>query len=82
MQIDAEVLYRPFETLSGGERTKLLLACLFLGENKFLLIDKPTNHLDMLARMTVAEYLQTKKDSFSFRTTAHSLMGALTIFFP
>ena len=40
---DAEVLYRPFETLSNGERTKVLLALLFSRENEFLLIDEPTN---------------------------------------
>ena len=29
LDVDAEVLYRPFETLSNGERTKVLLALLF-----------------------------------------------------
>ncbi len=57
----AEILYRPFETLSPGERTKVLLAVLFSGENEFLLIDEPTNHLDREARETVKKYLATKK---------------------
>lgn len=61
LKMDAEVLYRPFSTLSYGERTKILLAALFLGENKFLLIDEPTNHLDVDARRLVAEYLNKKK---------------------
>ena len=38
---EAELLYRPFKTLSHGERTKVLLAVLFSGENDFLLIDEP-----------------------------------------
>ena len=38
--LDAETLYRPFETLSFGERTKIMLAVLFSGENDFLLIDE------------------------------------------
>lgn len=42
----ADILYRPFITLSPGERTKIMLAVLFSGENDFLLIDEPTNHLD------------------------------------
>lgn len=29
-----ELLYRPFETLSFGERTKIMLAVLFSGENE------------------------------------------------
>lgn len=61
LKVDAEVLYRPFMTLSYGERTKVMLAALFLGENRFLLIDEPTNHLDNDARRIVAEYLDRKK---------------------
>lgn len=59
--VDAEVLYRPFETLSHGERTKVMLAVLFSGENDFLLIDEPTNHLDRESRETVKAYLKQKK---------------------
>jgi len=61
LSIDAELLYRPFKTLSFGERTKVMLAVLFSGENDFLLIDEPTNHLDMEARDKVKEYLAGKK---------------------
>lgn len=61
LSVDAEVLYRPFETLSHGERTKVMLAVLFSGEHDFLLIDEPTNHLDQSARETVKGYLAQKK---------------------
>jgi len=61
LQIDEEVLNRPFSTLSNGERTKILLAALFLKESNFLLIDEPTNHLDMAARELVSGYLKSKK---------------------
>ena len=46
LDVKDDVLYRPFSTLSGGERTKVMLAMLFLRQNCFLLIDEPTNHLD------------------------------------
>ena len=49
LAMDAEILYRPFSTLSNGEQTRVLLALLFTRENHFLLIDEPTNHLDMEA---------------------------------
>ena len=61
LAVPAESLYRPFDTLSNGERAKALLAALFLNENQFLLIDEPTNHLDLAARETVARYLNRKK---------------------
>ncbi|MBQ7933745.1 MAG: ABC-F family ATP-binding cassette domain-containing protein [Lachnospiraceae bacterium] len=61
LEEDAEILYRPFGTLSPGERTKVLLAVLFSGENDFLLVDEPTNHLDKEAREVVKRYLASKK---------------------
>ncbi|WP_338754434.1 Lsa family ABC-F type ribosomal protection protein [Bacillus sp. FJAT-52991] len=61
LNVDAEVMYRPFKTLSNGEQTKVLLAALFLTEGQFLLIDEPTNHLDTDARKTVSDYLRKKK---------------------
>jgi len=60
LKVSRDVLYRPFESLSNGEQTKVLLAALFLKENHFLLIDEPTNHLDMNARKLVSDYLNTK----------------------
>lgn len=61
LQVSEDVLYRPFNTLSNGEQTKVLLAALFLKENNFLLIDEPTNHLDVNARKIVGDYLNSKK---------------------
>ena len=61
LQLDEDVLYRPYETLSNGEQTKLQLAVLFLKENNFLLIDEPTNHLDIRGRELVSRYLNSKK---------------------
>jgi len=60
LAVDEDVLERPFETLSSGEQTKIMLVGLFLKENNFLLIDEPTNHLDCEARQVVAKYLNRK----------------------
>ncbi|MGH4121395.1 MAG: Lsa family ABC-F type ribosomal protection protein [Clostridium sp.] len=60
LEVSEDILYRPFDSLSNGEQTKVLLATLFLKENSFLLIDEPTNHLDMNARKLVSKYLDTK----------------------
>lgn len=61
LKVKEEVLYRPFNTLSGGEQAKVLLAALFLRENHFLLIDEPTNHLDREGRQLLGQYLGQKK---------------------
>lgn len=60
LKVSEDVLYRPFDSLSNGEQTKVLLAALFIKENSFLLIDEPTNHLDLNARKLVSAYLNTK----------------------
>lgn len=61
LNTDAEILYRSFSLLSGGEQIKILLISLFLRENHFLLIDEPTNHLDSETRDNLGEYLNKKK---------------------
>lgn len=61
LNLPQELLYRPYETLSGGEQTKLQLAVLFSRENNFLLIDEPTNHLDLPGRELVSRYLNGKR---------------------
>lgn len=61
LQADTEILYRPFYTLSYGERTKVMLSVLFSGEHDFLLIDEPTNHLDQDSREIVKSYLAEKQ---------------------
>ena len=60
LELSEDVLYRPFDTLSNGERTKLLLCLLFLRDNRFLLIDEPTNHLDLHGRAVLSRYLHEK----------------------
>lgn len=64
MQTDDAILWRPFVSLSGGEKTKVLLALLFSDHNHFPLIDEPTNHLDLQARKHIAQYLKDKKQGF------------------
>ncbi len=61
LNTDAEILYRNFNLLSGGEQVKILLISLFLKENNFLLIDEPTNHLDIETRNNLINYLKKKK---------------------
>lgn len=61
LHMSEDLLFRPFQTLSYGERTKIELAVLFAKENAFLLLDEPTNHLDVEGRKIVADYLNQKQ---------------------
>ncbi|MDO4749640.1 MAG: ABC-F family ATP-binding cassette domain-containing protein [Eubacteriales bacterium] len=56
--IPASMRAQPFDTLSGGERTRVNLARLILEDTDILLLDEPTNHLDMQAVEWLEDYLR------------------------
>lgn len=64
LAVPEDVLWRPYDTLSGGEQTKVLLAGLFLNAGYFPLIDEPTNHLDATSRAQIATYLKQQKSGY------------------
>lgn len=62
--ISEDLLWQPFNTLSGGEQTKLMLCALFCQADHFFLLDEPTNHLDLAGRQELVAYLKQKKQGF------------------
>ncbi|TSO26456.1 ribosomal protection-like ABC-F family protein [Lactobacillus sp. LL6] len=64
LDLDSSHLWQPYNTLSGGEKTKLLLAASFADYNNFPLIDEPTNHLDENSRLEIAQYLKNSKSGY------------------
>ncbi len=77
LDIGEEVLQRPFAMLSHGQRTKVMLAALFLKSNGFLLIDEPTDHLDMAGREMVGRYLNEKRGFILVSHDRHFLNGCI-----
>ncbi|MER2126556.1 ribosomal protection-like ABC-F family protein [Solibacillus sp.] len=51
------LLEQSFDALSGGEKTKVMLAQILLKQPDILLLDEPTNHLDLAAIEWLEDYL-------------------------
>ncbi len=59
LNIDANMLKRKFNALSGGEKTRVMIGKILLEEPDLLLLDEPTNHLDLKFIEWLEEYLNS-----------------------
>ena len=57
LDVSPAMLAQPFDSLSGGEKTRVNLARLILEDTDILLLDEPTNHLDLRATEWLEDYL-------------------------
>lgn len=48
---------KPIRVLSGGERSRLVLAQMLFDPPNFLVLDEPTNHLDLITKQMLIETL-------------------------
>ena len=57
LDLSAAMRAQPFESLSGGEKTRVNLARLLLEDTDILLLDEPTNHLDLKSTQWLEGFL-------------------------
>lgn len=56
-QLDNLDLNQKMETLSGGQKTKIFLAGITIHEPQLVLLDEPSNHLDVAARQLLYDFI-------------------------
>lgn len=65
-------------TLSGGQHTRLLLARAMIGDPDLLLLDEPSNHLDLPTLLWLEQFLQNWSGSFVLVSHDRQLLDAVT----
>lgn len=63
LKLDSTILDRPFNELSGGEKTLVQLAKTLIIKPDLLLLDEPTNHLDIERIEWLENYIENFKSA-------------------
>ena len=61
-----EAVFKTIDMLSGGERVRLALCKLFRKSPNLLILDEPTNHMDILSKETLEDILQNYNGTLIF----------------
>ncbi len=61
-----EEVYKTIDVLSGGERVRLALCKIFKSKPNFLILDEPTNHMDIVGKETLEEMLKNYSGTLIF----------------
>ena len=56
-------LSKKMETLSGGQKTKVFLAGIYIHEPELVLLDEPSNHLDISGRQLLYDFIQSTQST-------------------
>lgn len=65
------------ETLSGGQKTKVFLAGISIHQPNLVLLDEPSNHLDISGRELLYEYIQSTKSTLIVVSHDRKLLNLL-----
>ena len=77
-QFSGDEIDKKIRALSGGERTRLVIARMLLYPPNFLVLDEPTNHLDLATKDMLIEALRDFEGTMIFVSHDRSFLRGLS----
>lgn len=62
-QLEDVDLHQKMQTLSGGQKTRVFLAGIRIHQPEIVLLDEPSNHLDITSRAILYSYVETTRQT-------------------
>jgi ATPase subunit of ABC transporter with duplicated ATPase domains len=76
-QLEDVTLHKKMGTLSGGQKTKAFLAGIIIHQPELVLLDEPSNHLDIQSRAILYNYIQTTTNTLVVVSHDRTLLNLL-----
>lgn len=76
-QLEGVQLTQKMHTLSGGQKTKVFLAGIIIHQPEIVLMDEPSNHLDLTARNILYRYIKTANQTLVVVSHDRTLLNLL-----
>jgi len=77
-QFSGDDIDKKVRALSGGEKTRLVMAIMLLNPPNFLVLDEPTNHLDLATKEMLIDSLRDFDGTMLFVSHDRSFLRALS----
>src|SRR6266850_2230662 len=75
-QFSGDDVDKKIRALSGGEKTRLVMARMLLDPPNFLVLDEPTNHLDLATKQMLVEALKNFDGESGTDPQPHAYLGS------
>ncbi|HEY8401129.1 MAG TPA: ABC-F family ATP-binding cassette domain-containing protein [Cytophagaceae bacterium] len=72
-------LTQKMKSLSGGQKTKVFLAGIFIHQPELILMDEPSNHLDVAGREMLYNYIQSTQNTLLVVSHDRKLLNLLDV---
>ncbi len=76
-QLNKLDINQKFTELSGGQKTKVFLAGIFIHQPKIILLDEPSNHLDTAGRQLLYDFIQSNSSTMIIVSHDRKLLNLL-----